>query len=47
MKTVLATAAVIGLALGALSPVFAADEKKCDVGMEWDKTTQQCIKKQS
>ncbi|MGI9426538.1 MAG: hypothetical protein ACR2PA_25385 [Hyphomicrobiaceae bacterium] len=47
MKAIITTAAVVGLALGALSPVFAADQKKCDVGMEWDKTTQQCIKKQS
>ena len=46
MKTIILTAAVVGLALGAAAPAFAG-EKKCDAGMEWDKTTQQCVKKQS
>ena len=47
MKTIVMTAAVVGLALGALSPAFAADQKKCDTGMEWDKVAKTCVKKKS
>ncbi len=47
MKTIAVTAVAVGLALSAMSSAFAADAKKCAAGMEWDKTTQKCVKKQS
>ena len=48
MKTLVMTAAVLGLALGAAVPAVAGDAaKKCDAGMEWDKTTKKCAKKKS
>ena len=48
MKTIVMTAAVVGLALGAAAPAFAGDAaKKCDAGMEWDKTAKKCAKKKS
>ena len=47
MKTIIATAAVVGVALGSLTPALATSEKKCDPGMEYDKVTQKCVKKQS
>ncbi|MGI9524694.1 MAG: hypothetical protein ACR2PG_23945 [Hyphomicrobiaceae bacterium] len=44
MKTIAMTVAVVGLALGALSPAFAGDEKKCEAGTKWDQTANQCVK---
>ena len=44
MKTIVMTAAVVGLALGTLAPAFAADEKKCDAGMKYDKAAKKCVK---
>ncbi len=46
MKTLTATTLAVALALSALSPALAED-KKCEAGMEWDKTTQQCVEKKS
>ena len=47
MKTLIVTTAFLGLALGSLSPALAGDAKKCGEGLEWDKTTKQCVKKKS
>lgn len=48
MKTIVMTAAVLGLALGAAAPAIAGDAaKKCDAGMEWDKDAKKCAKKKS
>ena len=47
MKTIVMTAAVVGLALGAVSPASAGDAKKCEAGMEWDKDAKKCAKKKS
>ncbi len=47
MRTILTTAAVVGIALGSLTPALAESEKKCEAGMEYDKVTQKCVKKQS
>ena len=48
MKTLVMTAAVLGLALGAAAPAVAGDAaKKCEAGMEWDKTAKKCAKKKS
>ena len=47
MRTIITTAALVGIALGSLSPALAASEKKCEAGMEYDKVTQKCVEKKS
>ena len=45
MRLFALTVAVIGLALGAVSPSIASETKKCEAGHEWNNDTQKCEKK--
>ena len=45
MKLLATSVAVIGLALGAVSPSSASETKKCEAGHEWNNDSQKCEKK--
>ena len=45
MRLFALTVAVIGFALGAVSPSIASETKKCEAGHEWNNDTQKCEKK--
>jgi uncharacterized membrane protein len=47
MKTLAAATLALGLTLGAVSSAFAADDKKCAAGSEWNEATQKCVEKKS
>lgn len=46
MKTIIMTAAIVGVAIGGLSSAYAADQqKKCPAGSQWDAAAKKCVKK--